>query len=392
MNDQDEKLQMNNQYLDDNEYEDEYEDEDENNELMAYDIAVFYNTYNLSTLMKWWGKKLIVPKFQRSYVWNQKKASEFVDSMLRGLPVPSMFFYDDIEKNRLIVVDGLQRLTSLYRYIVEGSFSGEKKFKLIGNIHPKWKGKTYEDLEAEDKDRLDDALMNITVMRQLTPHNSQSSMYLSFQRINTGGITLKPQEIRMAVSFGDFAIYLDELATDTRFDKWKFLRTDAQRKNDNYSPIQELILKFWAYYFSYPDFSGSSSRGLLDDFFDAQKDFENPVKKESNKTYYSKADFDEAFNAAFDLVNELSEQDLSPYTKPTQTYLESIWVGLTYRRLKLKKNDDISIDKLKEHIKNWKDVIGEDKFSELFQARRASSMKSVRGRIEAGIDYFGGDF
>ena len=74
---------------------DEEDDADEvinNNKLTAYDIAVFYNTYNLSTLLKWWGKKLIVPEFQRSYVWSKNKASEFVDSVLRGLPVPSLFF------------------------------------------------------------------------------------------------------------------------------------------------------------------------------------------------------------------------------------------------------------------------------------------------------------
>lgn len=86
-----EKLVIDEEMLDED-LQNDLDEEIDNNKLMAYDIAVFYNTYNLSTLMKWWGKKLVIPDFQRTYVWSIKKASEFVDSMLRGLPVPSMFF------------------------------------------------------------------------------------------------------------------------------------------------------------------------------------------------------------------------------------------------------------------------------------------------------------
>jgi len=362
----------------------------DDNKLMAYDIAVFYNTYNLSTLMKWWGKKLIIPEFQRSYVWNMRKASEFVDSILRGLPVPSMFFYDDIDNSRYLVVDGQQRLNSLYSYIEKKSY-GDKKFALVGNIHPKWKGLSFDELEDEDRDRLEDALLNITLMRQLAPDDGQSSMYLAFQRINTGGVMLKAQEIRMAVSYGPLAKYIFNMAQDSRFEKWKFLRTDAQRKNNNYSKIQELLLKFYAYYFSYDEgFSGSSTRVMIDEFFDAQKDFDAPKRKLQSINYHSEAEFQEAFEAAFEIIYALDIELLQPYTRPTQTYLEAIWVGLTYRILKLGK--DINTEKLPEIIRCWKDKIGDQKFSELFQARRTSSVQSAYDRIDAGIKYFAGDF
>ena len=373
----------------DEDFQDELDEEIDNNKLMAYDIAVFYNTYNLSTLIKWWGKKLVIPDFQRAYVWNVKKASEFVDSMLRGLPVPSMFFYDDTENNRLLVVDGQQRLQSLYSYIVEGKFDG-KKFKLVGNIHPNWEGKSFNELEEEDKDRLNDALMNITVMRQLAPDDGQSSMYLAFQRINTGGITLRAQEIRMAVSYGELAKKLYDLSKDPRFDKWDFLRTKGQKSNDNYAPIQELILKFWTYYFQYPKFIGNSTRTMLDDFFDTQKDLDNPKKRKQEVSYYSWQMLKEAFDAAFDIVNDLPLTSLSPFTRPTQTFLEAVWVGLTYRKLKLHK--DINSATLPEYISMWKQSIGEAEFSKLFQARRTSSASSAFERIEAGIRYFAGDF
>ena len=377
------------EYVDVLEEDKEPDEEFGNNELTAYDIAVFYNTYNLSTLMKWWGKKLVVPEFQRPYVWSQKKASEFVDSILRGLPVPSLFFYDDNENNRLLVVDGQQRLKSLYAFMITKEFSG-KTFELKGNIHPKWIGRTYDSLDQDDRDRLDDVLMNITVMRQLLPDDGQSSMYLAFQRINTGGITLKAQEIRMAVSYGGLAEYLEKLSRDTRFEKWKFLRTQAQRENENYSPVQEFLLKVWAYYFCYPKFSGASTRTLLDEFFSDQKDFDHPIKRRPGKTYHSKAEFEEVINAVFDVVHDLSIEDISPYSKPTQTFLEAIWVGLAYRKIVQEK--EIDTEKLPQYILKWKSSIGEERFQELFQARRTSSIKSAFERIQAAILYFAGDF
>lgn len=369
--------------------ESEIDEEIDSNKLTAYDIAVFYNTYNLSTLMKWWGNKLTVPEFQRAYVWSQKQASEFVDSMLRGLPVPSIFFYDDSDNLRLLVVDGQQRLRSLYYYIKEKKFA-EKAFKLTGNVHPKWKNLTYDELAQDDRDRLDDALMNITVMRQLAPDDGQSAMYLAFQRINTGGISLKAQEIRMAVSYGPLSRLLHELSQDKAFEEWPFLRTTTQVENKNYAPIQELILKFWTYYFNLSKFSGSSTRAMLDEFFDQQKDFDKPKRKKQGVKYYSKDEFEKAFTAAFEELKTLSENNLSPYTKPTQTFLEAIWVGLTYRKLVLKKG--INVDSLSEYISNWKSEIGEEEFEKLFQARRTSSIQSAMERINAGVNYFSGDF
>lgn len=373
----------------DEDLQNDLDEEIDNNLLMDYDIAVFYNTYNLSALMKWWGKKLIIPDFQRAYVWNVKKASEFVDSMLRGLPVPSMFFYDNTENNRFLVIDGQQRLRSLYNFMVEQKFAG-KKFKLTGNIHPKWGGRTYSELEDDDRDRLDDALMNITVMRQLAPDDGQSAMYLAFQRLNTGGITLRAQEIRMAVSYGELAKKLYELSKDSRFEKWNFLRTKDQEINENFAPIQELILKFWTYYFKYPNFTGSSTRSMLDDFFDTYREFDKPKNRKQGVEYYSWEQFKNVFNATFDIVNNLPLESISPFSKPTQTFLEAVWIGLTYRKLKL--NKEINVSTLSEYISKWKEYIGEKEFSRLFQARRTSSVTSALERIKAGIEYFAGDF
>ena len=129
---------------------------------------------------------------------------------------------------------------------------------------------------------------------------------------------------------------------------------------------------------------------FLDEFFDTQKDFDKPTRPKQGQSYLSKEQFEEAFNAAFEVVNKLTLEDISPYTKPTQTFLEAIWVGLTHRKLRLHK--EINVEKLPSYIANWKSTIGDDEFSKLFQARRTSSTKSALERIKAGIEYFSGDF
>lgn len=374
------------------EAEQSMDEEIDDNSLTGYDIAVFYNTYNLSTLLSWWDKKkLIIPPFQRSYVWNIKRASEYVDTILRGLPGPSLFFYEDIEQSKLLVVDGQQRLNSLFNYVVKGTFDDEP-FRLTGTIHPKWKNKTYSELEKEDQESLYEALMNVTVIRTMSPDN-QATMYLAFQRLNTGGITLKAQEIRMAASYGPLAKYLHEISSDTRFDRWSFLRTKAQREHNDFAPLQEFFLKFFAHYFMYPHFSGSSTRAMLDEFFSMQKDFDKPKYPKPGYTYFSEDDFKAAFSAVLDIMLSLSDDDITPNSKPTPAYLEAIWVGLTYRKLRLGK--DINEKSLHSYIHGWKETLNKIKegyFDELFSPRRASSTKSAYERINASIEYFSGDF
>ena len=203
-------------------------------------------------------------------------------------------------------------------------------------------------------------------------------------------MSLRAQEIRMAVSYGPLAILLDELSRNDVFDRWQFLRNDSQRKNGNYSSIQELILKFWAYFIKRNELTGSSSRSLLDGFFSEQKDFEKPRIKKPGVRYYTKDEFVELFYCALDDLSIFTVEDLSPFSKPTQSYLEAVWVGLVNRKMVL--NKPINRDKLIEFTKEWRNALGDEKFSELFQARRTSSMTSVNDRITAAIDYFSKDF
>lgn len=88
-----------------------------------------------------------VPSFQRSYVWSQRQASRFIESLLMGLPVPGIFVFKEPDSAKHLIVDGQQRLKSLH-YFYEGTFR-ERKFRLL-DVNDHWNDTTYGDLDEDD--------------------------------------------------------------------------------------------------------------------------------------------------------------------------------------------------------------------------------------------------
>ncbi len=119
-----------------------------------------------------------VPQFQRRFVWSQRHASRFIESLLMGLPVPGIFLYRDADF-RHMVVDGQQRLRTL-QYFYSGTF-GEKVFRLIG-VAKEWSNLTYKELTPADRLRLRDAVVHATVFQQDEPKDSLRSLQHPLQR------------------------------------------------------------------------------------------------------------------------------------------------------------------------------------------------------------------
>ena len=187
---------------------------------------------------------IFIPKFQRSYVWNIYKASRFIESLLLGLPVPAIFLSREIDSQKLLVIDGQQRLRTL-QYFFDGVFVPQKvEFSLKG-VSRHLIDKTYATLTPDERLRLDDSIIHAIVVRQEEPNESggmegsPSSVYHIFERLNTGGVLLHPQEIRTCIFHGPFVDLLQELndvpAWRTLFGK------SSTRMRD-----RELILRFLA--------------------------------------------------------------------------------------------------------------------------------------------------
>jgi hypothetical protein len=222
--------------------EDQRTDEGDEIEVQPfrYAISSYGADYPVDGLVKRIREGAIyVPKFQREFVWDIKDASRFVESLLLGLPVPSIFLSKEWDTGKLLVVDGQQRLLSL-RYFYDGIWGPTgKEFRLKG-VQPEFENCTHDTLRDEDRRRLDDAILHAIVFKQDEPSEDESSVYEVFQRLNTGGKKLTPQEVRSAVHHsGRIRDLLSEL---NEYPPWrKIYGPEDVRMRD-----QELILRFLA--------------------------------------------------------------------------------------------------------------------------------------------------
>src|SRR5690348_10760279 len=174
----------------------------------TYSITSYGADYPVDSIVKRMkAKDIVVPQFdwdesderseivgfQREYVWKRPKADRFIESLLLGLPVPGIFLVKE-SSGRLLVLDGHQRLYTL-RAFYDGVINGVEYN--LADVQERFIGKRYRDLDIEDRRRLDDSIIHATVIRQDEPTEDQSSIYVIFERLNTGGVNLQPQEIRV---------------------------------------------------------------------------------------------------------------------------------------------------------------------------------------------------
>ena len=232
--------------------EEPVDDLDEAEEIIpcTYTISSYGADYPVDGLVKRiQAEDILVPKFswnepdgseivgfQREYVWPRPKADRFIESLLLGLPVPGIFLVKE-QTGRLLVLDGHQRLHTLRSYYDGGIHGAEYR---LASVQERFEGKRYKDLDIEDRRRLDDSIIHATIVRQIEPSEDQSSIYVVFERLNTGGVNLQPQEIRVALYHGEFARVLRELNDES---SWRKLygKKSARLKD------MEMILRFFAF-------------------------------------------------------------------------------------------------------------------------------------------------
>jgi hypothetical protein len=215
------------------------EDEDTEEEALRYEITSYGADYDVDGLVKRLKNGDIkIPEFQRGYVWPIKQASRFVESLLLGLPVPGIFLSRENETNKLLVIDGQQRLRTLHAFY-EGLFPSTKKEFSLVDVQIGFEGKTYKTLEEGHRRVLDNSIIHATVVKQTDPSDGGSSIYKIFERLNSSGMLLSPQEIRTAIYGGALSTLLSELNKNL---KWRELFGPVNKRMRD----QELILRFFA--------------------------------------------------------------------------------------------------------------------------------------------------
>lgn len=218
---------------------------------VEYDITSSPNDFNIRTIVDFVGSGAVkIPGFQRNYVWDIRRASRLIESLLIGLPIPQVFLYEE-GRNSFLVIDGQQRLMSIY-YFVKGRFPRREKrpaLRRIMDAHgtipesvmaddtyfqkfnlslpakpgpavSKFHGKNFQTLE-DYKTTFEMRTIRNVVVKQTAPEEERdSSVFEIFNRLNTGGVNLRPQEIRSSLYHSDFTKMLHRTNVN---EKWRSL-------------------------------------------------------------------------------------------------------------------------------------------------------------------------
>jgi hypothetical protein len=176
------------------------------------------------------GRLKLVIEYQRKYVWDQSKASRLIESLLLNVPIPVCYFAED-EDGNYEVIDGLQRLTTIRRFI-------EDDFPLSGiSVLKELEGKVFSELAPRDQRRLENRTIRCIV---ITEESHPDIKFDVFERLNTGAASLTAQELRNCIYRGDLNDALKEMAQKSYF--LQLMGNSTNRRMEH----EELALRFLA--------------------------------------------------------------------------------------------------------------------------------------------------
>ncbi|MFJ9394212.1 DUF262 domain-containing protein [Streptomyces californicus] len=186
----------------------------------------------------------LAPDFQRrAGIWDDRAQSRLIESLLLRIPI-STFHMAQGDEDRWAVVDGVQRLTAVARFM-EPDLLGLGPLNLRGLDYLwRYNGSTYQDLTGRLKIRLREAQLTVHILEKGTP---EAVKYNVFSRINTGGEPLKPQELRHALVPGPARGFLADLAEEPAFGEATRWSVSNERMAD-----REMVLRFLAFRLSNP--------------------------------------------------------------------------------------------------------------------------------------------
>ena len=202
------------------------------------------------------------PEYQRRHRWNNERKSRLIESFLMNVPVPPVFLYER-DLARFEVMDGRQRLTALSEFY-------DNKFALEGLQHwPELDGRYHRDLPSKVRDGIDRRYISSIILLKETASTEEQAAQLKkivFERLNSGGVALSPQEARNAVYSGPLNDLCMTLSTNPTFRSMWGIPTDIDHTVEDYDGEDdregatrkgrgmfhrmddvELVLRFFAY-------------------------------------------------------------------------------------------------------------------------------------------------
>lgn len=192
--------------------------------LSVFDLKRKYDRYlqnNKNNVL------ILDPSFQRNdNIWNVKGKSLLIESILLGIPIPSIYAYEG-ENGNLIVIDGRQRLTTIFEFVSD-------KFKLTGLIFLDLNKKKFSQLDEKYRAKIEDKMFHI---RKIRYGSDEKLIIETFKRVNTQGFNLNAQEIRNALHNGKSTKMLNKLSDELD------INIPKKRMKDRYLMLRYFAMK-----------------------------------------------------------------------------------------------------------------------------------------------------
>lgn len=253
------------------------------------EIDVDISTVNLGSLIEQLENEEIElqPDFQRAAdVWDGVKKSRLIESILLGLPLPSFYFSEDPVSQKLSVIDGLQRICAIRDFVLEK----EDPLKLQNlQFLKNFEGMTYSQLARPEIKRIKSLKITMNTLRKGTPLDVK---YIIFQRVNTAGEPLTPQEMRHALNQGVAASFIRELSEMESFKKATNYSLKKKRMQD-----RDFVNRFIAFFMGYQEYSGD-----LDMFLNDKMGELNKITPEERNNI--KIAFDKSMQCCYQIFKE----------------------------------------------------------------------------------------
>jgi hypothetical protein len=276
----------------------------------------------------------LAPDFQRDRdIWNDKAKSRLIESILIRIPLPA-FYMDATDEDRWLVIDGLQRLSALKKFAIDGKMrlQGMEFLKSLND-------KTFEELPRNYQRRIKESVLTIYSIERGTP---DAVKYNIFRRINTGGEPLSPQELRHALNPGSAMNFLKELAENKKFTRILKLGENRKKRMED----REFILGFIAFYLTpYDRYPTSQGR----DYFlnDAMKKINSMTDEELENL---KEVFETTMQTAWDIFEEKAFRKISLKSSRKQPLNKSLFEAWSVSLSKFNERDLAKLITKKEDI------------------------------------------
>ena len=345
---------------------------DDSNESPPSDIIAYNELRSGADLLRMHleGDLIIQPDFQRELVWSSTDQTRFIDSLVKQLPIPSMCFAYDANKNEWLVIDGLQRISTIIRFLNGADWRLSK----LPDVDDQLKGKTAAAFKAAKTgdlrrvfSRVQNQAIPVNVLRcDFSKKSHNEYLFTIFHRLNSGGLKLNNQEIRNCIYSGTFNKALKDM---DQYKNWRDFNNMKDNEHYRFSK-QEAILRFFAFFHNRESYGGSISKFLNDYMYDRRNASESVIAE--HKSLFTR------------VANVLAEKIVSERPAPRMpgTVIEAVMVGVASN---LEHMEMISADDARALF----DVFRQDgSISDAELAEGLSKKDKVKARLDAAVEIF----